>query len=576
MNKLLLLPSARLIPSELRTDFGDLPSGMVPLNSRPALHHIAQPYAAAGFEILIAVHERGEAVIEYVSRCPDLRARTLDVGPTLSIAETVATALHSLPCLPDRLVVNFADTLLGEIVDQGDAICYQEREDLYRWTAFEFDDAGMIRGLFEKDQIKSTDSALPVFVGVFSFSDPRRLLLLLDRCVASGDGYVDPFWTALLQYHNGSPANARNLKRVDEWRDFGHLDTYYATQRSFFLNKRSFNSISVDLGRGVVRKSSTHAAKLADEIGWYASLPSALQYLGPRVFTSRREEGETSAEMEFYGYPALNDVYLFGEWNSGIWSQVFQAIGSAIDGMREYEASLSPLARREALRAMYETKTADRLRGVFGDCRFDALTGDRVAINGRTCFGLRGCLDLLPVVLQKSAVYDVPEFTIIHGDLCLSNILYDRRSGFVRLIDPRGSFGESGMYGDPRYDLAKLSHSLLGDYDFYVNGLFQLEITPESVLCIPFRRRSHEIIRRLFRNWLLRREGDRYQQIRLIESLLFLSMVPLHEDRPQSQLAFLTRGLELFQDAVEARTEISMEVSTDVAIRHKYRDHNGR
>jgi hypothetical protein len=61
MNKLLLLPSARLVPAELRVDFGEIPSGMIPLNSLPALHHIAQPYAAAGYDVVIAVHERARA-----------------------------------------------------------------------------------------------------------------------------------------------------------------------------------------------------------------------------------------------------------------------------------------------------------------------------------------------------------------------------------------------------------------------------------------------------------------------------------------------------------------------------------
>ena len=47
-----------------------------------------------------------------------------------------------------------------------------------------------------------------------------------------------------------------------------------ATQRSFFLNHRCFNSVSVDLGRGVLRKSSTHSQKLAQEIEWYRDLPA--------------------------------------------------------------------------------------------------------------------------------------------------------------------------------------------------------------------------------------------------------------------------------------------------------------
>jgi len=576
MNKLLLLPSARLIPPELRVDFGDIPSGMIPLSSQPALHHIARPYAEAGFDIRVAVSDRAAMVEAYVSRCPELRAEAIPVGPTGSIGETIATALHSLPQLPGQLVVNFADTLLGAVITEPDAVCYQELDELYRWTAFETDEAGAILRIFEKGQTKQGATAQPVFVGVCSFSDPARLLELLDRALENADTGVDPYWMAVMAYHNGLAAGERRLKTVTEWHDFGHLDTYYATQRSFFLNQRYFNSMSVDLGRGVVRKASTHAGKLAREIEWYLALPPALQYLGPRVFSYRKDEGETSAEMEFYGYPALNDVYLHGEWDPGIWTQVLEAIGRALDGMRAHESQLGPRDRREALRAMYETKTLERLEPILGDARFSALTGDTVQINGRRCRGLGRCLEQLPAVLEESGVYDSPRFTIIHGDLCLSNILYDRRSGFVRLVDPRGSFGVSGIYGDSRYDLAKLSHSFHGDYDFYVNGLFHLDIDVGAITCTPFRRAGHEQTRRMFHRWLTAREGGGRRAVHLIESLLFLSMVPLHADRPRSQLAFLTRGLELFEEAAGASDYSRIEVFSHAGVEDEHPHYHGR
>ena len=43
------------------------------------------------------------------------------------------------------------------------------------------------------------------------------------------------------------------------------------------------------------------------------------------------------------------------------------------------------------------------------------------------------------------------------------------------MIDPRGSFGEYKIHGDKNYDIAKLQHSILGDYDFILNNLFDIE-----------------------------------------------------------------------------------------------------
>lgn len=575
MKKLLLLPSARLAPPELQVDFGPIPSGMVPLHSRPALHHIAAPYARSDFEVLVAAHDAAETINHYVKRCPDLHARAVDVGSTSSIAETVAAALHLTGELPDRLVVNFADTLISEVLPGEDEICYQEQEDLYRWTAFDFDRDRAITAIYPKNELKPYAGALPVFVGVFGFSQPRRLLTLLERSMSDNPGRDDPFWAALAEYHNSLPPGARRLRKVAEWRDFGHLDTYYATQRTYFLNKRFFNTMSVDMGRGVVRKSSTHAAKLAREIEWYLSLPPAIKYLGPRVFAYSSGKGQTSAEMEYYGYPALNDVYLYGDWDLGVWNQVLAAIWRAIEGMAQYNMDANPAVLRAAMRDMYETKTAERLRPILEDPRFALFSKPGLEINGRRCLTLPECLQALPGVLEAAGLYESPRFSIIHGDLCLSNILYDRRSGFVRLVDPRGSFGGITMYGDPRYDLAKLSHSLHGDYDFYVNGLFSLEQSGAALTLQPFRRHSHDGIKMLFRDWLARRAGKSLHQVRLIESLLFLSMTPLHADRPQSQMAFLARGLELFSQVCQEIDNHPPEVFTHAGASDQHRDYYG-
>lgn len=55
-----------------------------------------------------------------------------------------------------------------------------------------------------------------------------------------------------------------------------------------------------------------------------------------------------------------------------------------------------------------------------------------------------------------------------HGDLTISNILLDRQSGELRLIDPRGRVGS----WDPVYDLAKFAFSLSG-FAHVVNGAFE-------------------------------------------------------------------------------------------------------
>ena len=55
----------------------------------------------------------------------------------------------------------------------------------------------------------------------------------------------------------------------------------------------------------------------------------------------------------------------------------------------------------------------------------------------------------------------------VHGDLCLSNILYDSRFNTLKLLIKRSydNIKFSEMIGTQKYDMAKLAHSLLGFYD---------------------------------------------------------------------------------------------------------------
>jgi thiamine kinase-like enzyme/GTP:adenosylcobinamide-phosphate guanylyltransferase len=78
-------------------------------------------------------------------------------------------------------------------------------------------------------------------------------------------------------------------------------------------------------------------------------------------------------------------------------------------------------------------------------------------------------------------------FTPIHGDPTFSNMIWDGEN--VWLIDPRGSFGneEYSLYGDPRYDWAKLYYSAIDNYDEINSRNFKIEYGPEEIKIIATR-----------------------------------------------------------------------------------------
>lgn len=61
---------------------------------------------------------------------------------------------------------------------------------------------------------------------------------------------------------------------------------------------------------------------------------------------------------------------------------------------------------------------------------------------------------------------ETTEYSIIHGDMQMSNTMINPDTMEVSLIDPRGYFGKSEVYGLADYDIAKMYYSLSG-YDLF-------------------------------------------------------------------------------------------------------------
>ena len=63
------------------------------------------------------------------------------------------------------------------------------------------------------------------------------------------------------------------------------------------------------------------------------------------------------------------------------------------------------------------------------------------------------------------------ELVIGHGDPCFANTLYNKSTQTLKFIDPKRASKEEDLWTNPYYDIAKLSHSVCGKYDFFNNGI---------------------------------------------------------------------------------------------------------
>lgn len=114
--------------------------------------------------------------------------------------------------------------------------------------------------------------------------------------------------------------------------------------------------------------------------------------------------------------------------------------------------------------------------------------------------------------------------SVSHGDLCLSNIMFDIKEGEFKFIDPRGASIKDELYIDEYYDLAKLSQSILGKYESIIHGVSG----------------DNELGEEVFISFLKDQEVS-LSLLRVYEASLFLSMTPFHFNKPENVAQFLDK-----------------------------------
>ena len=90
--------------------------------------------------------------------------------------------------------------------------------------------------------------------------------------------------------------------------------------------------------------------------------------------------------------------------------------------------------------------------------------------------------------------------------------------------------------------MAKLRHSIVGGYDSINNGLFSVEQKDNSLKINILKPSQYEKISNEFDLWISK--SWNLEQIKMIEGLLFISMIPLHNEDIKKQLAFYAVGVQ--------------------------------
>lgn len=330
------------------------------------------------------------------------------------------------------------------------------------------------------------------------------------------------------------------------WIDCGHETSYFEAKKSL-ISSRSFNKIEID-NRGVVVKKSSNIKKIKEEIDYINMLPNDLSIYFPRIFPEQVfENGFAGYAMEYYGYPNVSELMLYWNISEASWTKLFKQLDHILIDFSTHRYSIG----RDAFVGFYYTKLIDRIDAYSKQSIENLeLINKNCMINGADCLMFSELKSKLKEYIID--LYDEQRFSIMHGDFCFNNILYDNVSGIVKLIDARGSFGEKcvGIYGDPLYDYAKLAHSAYGMYDYLVNHLFTLQEKGSEYLLRFNERSNSEMIETLCKK-MITKKGISLKTIDVIMATLFLSMTPLHADDENRQKAMYLHGLYLLNKGLK-------------------------
>ena len=307
------------------------------------------------------------------------------------------------------------------------------------------------RWSYKNDRFIQEPSSADGVAGLFIFENKKQL-----KNIKTSGAFVE--W---LDKQNIS------FKRLDLFatKEIGTLLSYSDNNDSK-RRCRPFNSLEVKKDIIIKKPINDYGKKIAnDEINWYKYV-KALKYGHiPEIYNYNPLEMKLIQGKNIYEYDCLTKIQK---------QDIIKNIVEALEELHNLEKP-RPACIRD-IEDNYINKTFERLSKVkklipFTDREFIKINGK----NYRNIFFVRE--EFTNLVRENYP----SQFHLIHGDCTFSNIMFDTFNMKTVLIDPRGYFGKTKLYGDIDYDWAKLYYSINGKYDKFNQKKFNLCVKDDEI-----------------------------------------------------------------------------------------------
>ncbi len=528
--KTLVIMSGAYVEPALVAEFGPISPAFLPVKGRPLFEQQIELAEHIGANRIVLVLPDSFRLVDHERERFAERNVTIIFSPVNEgLGSSIGRALAA--CSTPSVSILFGDTMVAiDSTRMEDYLTVGRAEQLGRWTICEAGVDGSLtftHDLYDQGQV--------VVAGYFSFSD-RNLLL---ECLARNSS---DYFNAVAEYSRSKPVH---LHETERWFDFGHVSSYYRS-RSRSFNTRSFNS-AVAVGN-IVTKTGEPKRKIFAEAQWFRHLPDPIKVHTPHLISVDPSES-CSYSLEYIHLPLISDVFCFGRLRHASWRVILNSCVSFLAECSSYRPQLHelPIDYPELFySSMIRSKTMSRIEKFAADGRVDIHRP--FVFNGRVMPPITEIVDKLEALIIPTKIEDI---CLWHGDFHFGNIFFDFRSSRIKVIDPRGMLpdGNTAMFGDMRYDMAKLAHSVIGLYDYLQIDAYHVALNSPTDLAFDF-----PIVERMaplideFKAMRLGEYSFGDPPIMALCALLFLSMLPLHADAPRRQLAMLGNGLRLVED----------------------------
>ena len=306
---------------------------------------------------------------------------------------------------------------------------------------------------------------------------------------------------------------------------------------------RYFNSIKSD--DYIVTKSSTNKKKMKAEHDYYYLLPENMKSWFVVPFNYVEEGDVAKYSMERIKAPDValqwvHEAITLDDFEKLIDKIMFFIVNRSKRNVNKekYFSNMQKLYvqkvkdRFDELKRFEEYKTIDQIIKV--NTKYDSL--EKI---------IDDYLKIYNEAISKNEFQYVE--TIGHGDLCFSNMIYYKDIELLKFIDVKGATKEEELWTDPYYDLAKLSHSICGNYDFFNYDMADIIINNDMCLELKLEKRDTSEFVDMFRK-KVEENGYNYKLIRIFELSLFLSMLPLHIDNQKKVLGFILNSIRILEE----------------------------